>query len=87
MIYDVLLRDTTTGEERAYLMDHLGPWDENSDYIWADGNYACDCNRSLFFARAIKTPEAEINESPCGHTRFLCAVRICGTIVYADDAW
>ncbi len=27
--------------------------DENPGYyVWSDGNYGCDCNRRLFFARA-----------------------------------
>lgn len=29
-------------------------WEYDPVFIWSDGNYACDCNRSLFFERALK---------------------------------
>jgi hypothetical protein len=25
--------------------------------MWTEGNYACDCNRALFFARAVGLPD------------------------------
>jgi uncharacterized protein len=67
MTYSVLLRDNTTGEVREYHSE--SDWDpEISDYVWIDGNYACDCNRALFFARAAGEDEPE--NSPCGVERF-----------------
>ena len=39
-------------------------------YQWTEGNYGCDCNRALFFARAAGEEEEEENP-PCGHTLFL----------------
>ena len=54
------IRDNATGIVREYqshaiLMDGD---DEPSSYIWEDGNYSCDCNRRLFFARAAGEDEA-----------------------------
>lgn len=60
------------------------PW--NGPYIWEDGNYGCDCNRSLFFARAANEPEPE--EPECGDGAF--SVRIVDdnlNELYADESW
>lgn len=45
------------------------PADEDGDvsgprYMWAFGNYACDCNRHLFFERALGN---EPDDETCGH--------------------
>lgn len=40
---------------------------ESNQYIWREGNYACDCNRSLFFARAGGEEEIDYD---CGETAF-----------------
>lgn len=42
-------------------------WDYNT-YWWEEGNSACDCNRSLFFARALGLPEPE--ETLCSDERY-----------------
>ena len=43
----VYLRNTETGETGVYHdpLEYDEPFD---DFIWADGNYACDCNRADF---------------------------------------
>lgn len=47
MKLDIHLREVETGFSRVYEDDY--EWnDEFSDYIWADGNYSCDCNRAYF---------------------------------------
>ena len=50
------IRKNETGEIRIYKID--GIMDEDSGYphtfIWHDGNYACDCNRELFFEYALE---------------------------------
>lgn len=50
----VRIRDNATGEVRPYeghtIVDAYG--ETPSDFMWADGNYSCDCNRRLFFRRA-----------------------------------
>lgn len=49
-------------------------------FMYAEGNYACDCNRRLFLARAHQQDEPE--ESPCGETiqiKRLTAIRPDGS--------
>lgn len=77
MPYRVLLRKNETGEERWF--DYDQEWGDASDFLWTDGNYACDCNRADFFARA--GGETPTDDSPCGDTRFaaICAELPDGT--------
>ncbi len=37
-----------------------------AEYIFIDGNYACDCNRSMFLSE--KYPDEDIQELDCGDT-------------------
>lgn len=53
--------------------------------IWADGNYACDCNRADFFATADDEPDPD---QSCGDDAF--SVRVLGLdgkVLYEDDDW
>lgn len=43
-----------------------GGWDT---FMWEDGNYACDCNRSLFFLGLD-------GERPCGETLVIEALSV-----------
>jgi len=57
-----LIEETGHWERRDTLYE-----DEQEDcheFIWTDGNYACDCNRYLFFQRAAG--EAEDAGRICG---------------------
>lgn len=60
-------------------------WHEDSDYpafIWEEGNFACDCNRASFFARAIGEDDPDRS---CGMEAF--SVRITdfeGKEFYSD---
>ncbi len=47
MAYTVTLTDTQTGAMKTVEMD--GAWDNGAEFLWTDGNYACDCNRGRFF--------------------------------------
>lgn len=81
--YDAHITDTTTGETRTYVCEH--PWEQHSDFLWSEGNFGCDCNRALFFARAAG--EDDDIDLPCGETRF--RVRITGPNgkeLYRDEA-
>lgn len=52
------------------------------DYIWSEGNFACDCNRELFFADAAGEEEPE---GKCGDDAF--SIRItdaAGNILYDE---
>ena len=43
------------------------PWRDGSEFIWIDGNFACDCNRGLFFANAAGEHDPDCD---CGHERY-----------------
>jgi hypothetical protein len=60
----VRITDTKTGNTADYKTTEYESGDGWDPFIWSDGNYSCDCNRSLFFSRATGTEE---EESPaCG---------------------
>lgn len=62
----VFIRKNDTGEIVSYRDDYAKDV-YGGDYIWAEGNYSCDCNRSLFFGRAKGTlDENDESESVCG---------------------
>lgn len=51
MNYRVLIRKNNTNECRWYdAGDYSDP--ETIEFLWSEGNYSCDCNRGLFWARA-----------------------------------
>ena len=56
----VHLYDRQTNESIVY---KYGDVDEFHPYIWEEGNYSCDCNRSLCFQRAQGKPEMEVLQS------------------------
>lgn len=82
--YDVFLRCNATGEVRIYRHDL--PWNEGSAFLWDrnNGNYGCDCNRTIFFGDAV--PEDKEGR-PCGETRYtvLKAVLPDGSEITIDD--
>lgn len=84
---NVHVRRNVDGVVRVYPFPEYG-WDtDGSDYMWADGNYSCDCNRHLFFERAAGK-EPEWNEGKCGDDAY--SVRIfdmTGKRLYADENW
>jgi hypothetical protein len=78
--YRVTLRNNETGESRVCVRS--GAWDDVADYLWRDGNYACDCNRALFFARAGGEEDPEVK---CGTSLFtVTKVEYEGEIVYLE---
>lgn len=67
--YLVAIRLNATGEVRMYRYDMA--WDDGAHWMWTDGNFACDCNRDLFFRRAVGDydwPE----DLPCGSAKYYC---------------
>lgn len=60
--------------------------DEYPDpYIWTDGNYACDCNRELFFEYADGKEYGDI-ETECTESRFEVNLEnpVTGEIYYRE---
>ena len=80
------IRENSTGEVREYrTKDILRDFEsEPSEFTWSDGNYACDCNRALFFARANNEPEDW--ETSCSDGKFSVRLRNAKTgRVYYDE--
>lgn len=86
----VLIRNNSTGEIVEHADYALVADDVDDDefecglnlYIWADGNFACDCNRGAFFyeAKGIKDMDVE-----CGDTSYSVKILRDGMVVY--DEW
>lgn len=67
----VKLRDTVAGAEAWHEADYVSEAD-GQHFLWTEGNFGCDCNRGLFFARAVGAPdESPLWNVPCGETRFV----------------
>ncbi len=77
------IRKNDTGEIRVR-QDQIWLSDDDvpDPYIWEDGNYSCDCNRRLFFARA--NGDEEDWDSGCGEGEYSARVFYKGERVYSD---
>ena len=53
-----------------------------NDYLWSEGNFACDCNRALDFSRAVG--EAEPDDPPCGETAYSIRISVGGRRIYDE---
>lgn len=83
----VVIRDNETGELRLYEHPDFDTevGDAFSPFIWDEGNYGCDCNRYLFFQRAIGADEKD--DILCGDTRYsVLGIFQQGRLVYADGS-
>lgn len=64
------------------------PTDYYGSFIWEEGNYACDCNRALFFEWACGLERDDDYVQMCGTNDF--AVRLIGPDgreLYCDGDW
>lgn len=64
--YEITIKDTVSGKQKTFTEQF--PSDECAEFMFSEGNYACDCNRSIFlqlFDRA---------ELPCnvGENQIVC---------------
>lgn len=65
------LRRVADGVVRSYAYEVTGSGAEDEAavrFLWEDGNWACDCNRELLFARAGGDPDPA--EGTCGSSAF-----------------
>lgn len=65
-MFTVHIRKNETYETRQWVVKDED-WCAVTDYLWTEGNYACDCNRALFFAWA---KGEEPKEGECGETAY-----------------
>lgn len=77
----VTIRDRRTGVERIYR--DIWPYDEEGlEFMWSEGNYGCDCNRAIFFARA--GGESPPDHVGCSDENFAVRVEWNGRVVYDE---
>jgi hypothetical protein len=50
-------------------------------YIWTEGNYACDCNRHIFFERFW---DREPDDRECSDGRYLIQLYVDGDLVFDE---
>jgi hypothetical protein len=68
LIVPVLLERVFDGLQRTVQYEDYDYGIESTVFMWQEGNYSCDCNRALFFARASGDPDPE--PRPCGDIAF-----------------
>lgn len=85
-------KDTLTGQTGTYTDSEPGSlwWSEDlqipgvDTFMWAEGNYSCDCNRKLFFLGW----ENEDEDLTCGSSRFvitsMSAIDSDGAVLLVD---
>lgn len=62
--------------------------EEVINFMWGEGNYACDCNRHLFFERAKEEEDDDSWGTLCGNSRYTVRIFEQGTdrIIYEDSS-
>ena len=64
MTVKITLKDTLTNTTATYIDERATEDKYEESFMWTDGNYACDCNRSIFFFGDIE------QSLECGDNRF-----------------
>lgn len=81
----VVITENATNKTRLYVYEDYSEGDDSLiSYMWDEGNYACDCNRSLFFSRAAG--EEEDGDGLCGSDAYsVNGIFKDGKLIYTDD--
>lgn len=67
------IKNNITGEVREYETEEIFEIGEEhpSVFNWEENNYVCDCNRLLFFKRALNEEELDEDwEAECSRGKF-----------------
>lgn len=77
MSFEVTIIRNSDGARVTYV--DLAEWDEGSQFIWTEGNLACDCNREMIFAELMNLPNPW-PECICGKigSKCKCPKPLCG---------
>lgn len=79
----VTIKRRSDGVSRSFDDDFEWTGDEERSatskaiWQWTEGNFCCDCNRALFFARAAGEPDPA--DVPCSENLFLVELRDLAT--------
>jgi hypothetical protein len=68
-MFAVYIKNNATGEVRRHI-ELNADWSAVFEYLWAEGNYGCDCNRALFFSRAADEDDVKSEDRDCGETAY-----------------
>ncbi len=79
--YDIHFKCVETGETRIYHDDYKRE-EKHDFFIWADGNYSCDCNRSIFFYDYDENKEMDCSDGRIVIEKIV--IRETGEIVYSE---
>lgn len=69
MGFTVHLRRNSDGLVRQIRRDGNWTGEDGHEFLWTEGNYSCDCNRHLFFARAAGD-EPAWDDLECGQSAY-----------------
>lgn len=89
--YNLVIRRNADGavSRHSFELDYDPDIDAErfSSYIWLEGNYACDCNRKLFFERGHGRDDGiTLDASECGdHGYTLVSVDVDGVRIIEND--
>lgn len=61
-----LIKITIKNKDTGKIYTLHEPWFSGFEYSWSEGNYSCDCNRSIFCGKSYE----DSSVSPCGESRY-----------------
>ena len=84
MILEIKVVENATGAIATGDFDTKNDDIDLAVYQWEDGNFSCDCNRSLFFSRFSGTLDRACGD--CGDTLFSVEIldKKTGRAVYSE---
>lgn len=77
---EVTLERVATGSRRT-VKESNWPDIDVAKFMYADGNYSCDCNRAIFFGIEPDEDDANI---PCGDELYRVELRHNGEVIYTE---
>ncbi len=85
----VYLKDIITGKSAIYEDEFANDYPLDAiEFMYSEGNYCCDCNRSLFLAKALGEEDLDLRCCDIdGKYRIFCEKIVTedGTIIYEGD--
>jgi hypothetical protein len=85
IVVHIAIRENATGDIRLTYQDF--PDVGLAEFMFADGNFSCDCNRRLFFRRAGGEDDlADLSGDSCGGDAFSVLLLAAGDTspIYSD---
>lgn len=78
------IRENASGEEREIVEADIDYG--LCDFMWTEGNMACDCNRRLEWLRAVEPTTSSAAVDGCSHGKYtLVFVRVNGVEIIREN--